>query len=104
MIMPAKGYRIKIADDVAILLQDVTVGDEVVIFDDKNGQDNENALKFIALESIRAGHKIAIENIKKGAALKKYGSVIGMATQNIRRGEHVHTHNLESLRGRGDKQ
>ena len=33
----------------------------------------------------------------------KYGEIIGRATQDIAVGQHVHVHNLESCRGRGDK-
>ncbi len=33
----------------------------------------------------------------------KYGQVIGRATKDIEAGGHVHVHNLESTRGRGDK-
>jgi len=34
----------------------------------------------------------------------KYGEPIGIATRDIRSGQHVHVHNLESARGRGDKE
>jgi altronate dehydratase small subunit len=40
--------------------------------------------------------------IEKGEAIVKYGEVIGRATQQIILGKHVHIHNVESLRGRGD--
>ena len=32
----------------------------------------------------------------------KYGESIGRASADIRKGEYVHIHNLEALRGRGD--
>ena len=32
----------------------------------------------------------------------KYGEEIGMASSDIQKGEHVHIHNLESMRARGD--
>ena len=32
----------------------------------------------------------------------KYGEEIGVATHEIKRGEYVHVHNLDSMRGRGD--
>ena len=48
------------------------------------------------------GHKIAVRDIKKGELIIKYGEEIGIATHDIRRGEYVHIHNLDSLRGRGD--
>ncbi|MFQ5657413.1 MAG: SAF domain-containing protein [Candidatus Methylomirabilales bacterium] len=38
----------------------------------------------------------------RGAPIIKYGQVIGRATVEIAPGDHVHVHNMESLRGRGD--
>jgi len=47
------------------------------------------------------GHKYARKPIKKGEAVIKYGNPIGYATENIRSGEWVHTHNLAT--GLSDK-
>ena len=47
------------------------------------------------------GHKLALRQIGSGEEILKYGSVIGRATQDILPGEHVHVHNVQSLRGRG---
>jgi altronate hydrolase len=40
------------------------------------------------------GHKIATRAIEPGAAIRRYGQIIGFATKPIRAGEHVHSHNL----------
>jgi transcriptional regulator with XRE-family HTH domain len=37
-----------------------------------------------------------------GSDIVKYGESLGMATKAISPGEHVHVHNLDSKRGRGD--
>ena len=42
-------------------------------------------------------------DINKGEHIIKYGESIGGATSNIKKGDYVHVHNLESLRARGDK-
>ncbi len=52
---------------------------------------------------IPRGHKIALRSIRAGEAVIKYGSPIGTATADIAPGMHVHTHNVESTRGRGDR-
>jgi altronate dehydratase len=57
---------------------------------------------IVIRESIPSGHKLALVDIARGDAVVKYGSAIGTATAPIVRGEHVHTHNLSSSRGRGD--
>lgn len=43
---------------------------------------------------IPPGHKMAVRTIEAGAAVRRYGQIIGFASQLIRPGQHVHTHNL----------
>ena len=45
---------------------------------------------------IPAGHKYALQDIKKGDFIVKYGEVMGRATCDIKKGEWVHTHNVKS--------
>jgi altronate dehydratase small subunit len=52
----------------------------------------------IAAQDIPIYHKIAVVEIAKGNAVYKYGEKIGSASADIRVGDHVHTHNLESKR------
>lgn len=47
-----------------------------------------------ALDLIGRGHKVALKPIKSGEEVLKYGQVIGIATQDIEPGRHVHLHNL----------
>ncbi len=42
------------------------------------------------------GHKYAIRDIEKGENIIKYGQPIGHATCDIKKGEHVHSHNLKT--------
>ena len=51
----------------------------------------------VCSDHIPGGHKVATENISPGTPIRKYGQIIGIASQVIRPGEHVHTHNLEML-------
>jgi (2R)-sulfolactate sulfo-lyase subunit alpha len=44
------------------------------------------------------GHKIALVDIKKGDTVMKYGQDIGKTVADIRKGEHVHVHNLKTKR------
>lgn len=52
--------------------------------------------------AIPHGHKVALKPLPSGAKVVKYGVVIGRLIAAVSTGEHVHIHNLESLRGRGD--
>jgi len=50
------------------------------------------------VERIPAGHKVAIRPIAVGEPIRRYGQIIGFATQPIAPGQHVHTQNC----GMGD--
>jgi len=54
-------------------------------------------------EPIPRGHKVALRAIGAGEEVIKYGSAIGTASADIPAGAHVHTHNVASDRGRGDR-
>jgi altronate dehydratase small subunit len=55
------------------------------------------------MERIPANHKFALKDISKGDLIIKYGQPIGTASRDIGKGQHVHVHNVESNRGRGDQ-
>jgi len=46
---------------------------------------------------IALGHKVAIKEIPKNTPVIKCGAEIGLATKNIRAGDHVHVHNLSGF-------
>jgi altronate dehydratase len=49
-------------------------------------------------EALPLGHKIALRDLPAGHHVRKYGEVIGALQQPVTAGEHVHVHNLKSLR------
>jgi altronate hydrolase len=69
-------------DDVGIARRDLAAGELIGL----HGP--------VSAAPIPAGHKVALHGISKGATVRRYGQVIGMATQPISAGEHVHVHNL----------
>ena len=46
--------------------------------------------------NLENGHKYALCDIKKGENIIKYGNPIGHATEDIKAGDHVHTHNVKT--------
>ncbi len=84
--------RLKDDDDVAVALRALEPG-VAVRFPDA---------AVIPLAPIPGGHKIALRPISSGGLIRKYGQVIGRASAPIAAGEHVHVHNVEGTRGRGD--
>lgn len=91
------GLHVSQEDNVATVFGDIKKTDLVEIIDKKG---EKNTLESLA--DIPYGHKIAVYEIKKGTDIIKYGSSIGMATENIKVGDYVHIHNVVSNRGRGD--
>ena len=49
-------------------------------------------------EDITIYHKLATRDIRKGEPVVKYGEHIGIASCDIKAGEHVHVHNVEGHR------
>ena len=45
-------------------------------------------------QHIPVGHKIATQNINQGDDVIKYDNIIGTATREIKKGDHIHVHNL----------
>ncbi len=69
-------------DNVAVALTNLTKGE---VYND-----------VTLLEDITQGHKFALKDFKKGENIIKYGYPIGRATSDIKKGEHVHEHNVET--------
>lgn len=85
-------------DNVAtIFANDIKDGDKVEIRDKKGVSSFVNVIGDVPY-----GHKIAVRDITKGEPIVKYGEELGVATHDIKYGEYVHVHNLDSMRGRGD--
>jgi (2R)-sulfolactate sulfo-lyase subunit alpha len=81
-----------------------TVG-VVVVEDLKAGTDmlgvvtsDDSDFRLRAAHDVPIGHKVALQPIKSGDTVIKYGQDIGRAVADIAPGEHVHTHNLKTKR------
>lgn len=79
-------------DNVAVALTDLPVGLTVTL----------EGRPLALVDAVPFGHKVALTDIAQGTPVVKYGESIGLATCPIRRGQHVHVHNIASTRGRGD--
>ncbi len=80
-----RGIRLQPADDVAITTGDAAAGTPI----DVGGQ------QVLLRNDVPRGHKLAVRDIGAGAAVRRYGQVIGFARAGITAGEHVHLHNVE---------
>ena len=79
-------------DNVIVAIEPIAKGDTVTY----NCAGQEKSLT--ALEDITIYHKLATRDIPKGQPVVKYGEHIGIASCDIKAGEHVHVHNVESHR------
>lgn len=82
------------ADTVGVATVDIKAGEEA------KGlyMDSQEPTTVKALNDIPLGHKIALTDFQSGDTVLKYGQDIGKVVASIRRGEHVHTHNLKTKR------
>ena len=81
-------------DYVGVAVQDIQVGEEVLGVELHSGK--EYHVK--SNHDIPLGHKIALQAIKNGETILKYGENIGVATADVKIGDWVHTHNLRTAR------
>jgi altronate dehydratase small subunit len=94
--MKKKGHIISDGDNIVVATKPIDQGEKILIV---SGEDN---IEFLVTEKIDFGHKFALRDIPRSDNIVKYGEIIGKASKDIKKGEHVHVHNVESLRGRGD--
>ncbi|HET7848263.1 MAG TPA: UxaA family hydrolase [Pseudolabrys sp.] len=57
---------------------------------------NDSTFHLKARMDVPIGHKVALVDIKKGETVWKYGHDIGKAVADIKKGEHVHVHNVKT--------
>lgn len=97
IIMP-KGLLSDPADNIATMLSDVLAGEEVFV----TGKADLSGFSVKASTDVPMYHKISLADIPEGGTISKYGNPMGIATRPIAKGEHVHIHNIASLRARRD--
>ncbi|WP_408009296.1 UxaA family hydrolase [Pseudalkalibacillus sp. A8] len=95
--MNGQALMMKPIDNVAVALMPLEKGSTVAL------RINGEAVSIELKDDIEFGHKFAVKTIQQGEDVRKYGEVIGVASSGIQIGEHVHIHNVEGKRGRGDK-
>ncbi len=95
--MKPKAILIDTKDNVATAFQELAKGETVTV--SLAGTE----VTTVLTQDIPFGHKFALSAIGLHEPVVKYGETIGLATDSILAGRHVHVHNMESQKGRGDK-
>jgi len=95
--MPGPRFlMLHVKDNTITALKDLSKGEEITI--DLGSEKGRITLR----DDIAYAHKFAGTFIPKGGNVIKYGEVIGASTQDIQPGDHVHVHNVESKRAKGE--
>ncbi len=77
-----------------VVVEGVTAGKNLtgwIMEDDKE-------VSFKAKTEIPIGHKLALQDFKVGDTVIKYGVDIGKVVAPIKKGEHLHVHNVKTKR------
>ncbi len=81
-----KCIKIHSSDSVAVAIKPLKSGDTVTV----NGEE------ITVINDIPSGHKLALTDIYENENIIKYAYPIGHAKCDIKKGEHIHTHNTKS--------
>ena len=57
---------------------------------------NDKSVVIQSKNEIHLGHKIAMIDLNEGDTILKYGHDIGKVVKTIKKGEHVHVHNVKT--------
>lgn len=84
----------EIADDVGVAVMDLKADEEIAVVT-LEGQPVKN-IKLVT--DVPLGHKVAMRALAPDQHVIEYGRAIGATKATITAGEHVHVHNIKSLR------
>src|SRR5678815_2988100 len=80
-----RAILLRAEDDVAIAKRELAAGSVL----------EDGPARIEVRADIKPGHKVARHAVRRGDPVRRYGQVIGFATQDIAVGDHVHTQNLD---------
>ena len=58
--------------------------------------ESDKTVKIQSINNIPLGHKIALKDFEEGDTILKYGHDIGKVVASIKKGDHVHVHNVKT--------
>jgi (2R)-sulfolactate sulfo-lyase subunit alpha len=77
-----------------VVVENLAAGTELfVVVTEDNSE-----LRAVTNQDVPIGHKVALRDLAVGDTVIKYGQDIGRVVAPIRKGNHVHTHNLKTKR------
>jgi (2R)-sulfolactate sulfo-lyase subunit alpha len=77
-----------------VVVENLTAGTDILgVVTEDNSE-----IRAVCNQDVPIGHKVALRDLAVGDPVIKYGQDIGKVVAPIRRGDHVHTHNLKTKR------
>ncbi len=58
--------------------------------------EDDSSTNIQSMDEIPLGHKIAMIDLNEGDTILKYGHDIGKVVKSIKKGQHVHVHNVKT--------
>ncbi len=77
-----------------VVVEDVTANQDVTGWI----MDQDKTLSLKTQNDIPIGHKFALKDMNEGDTVVKYNTDIGRLVSPVKKGEHVHVHNLKTKR------
>jgi (2R)-sulfolactate sulfo-lyase subunit alpha len=77
-----------------VVVENLTAGTELLCV----VTEDNSELRAVNNQDVPIGHKVALKDLAIGDTVIKYGHDIGRVVAPIRKGDHVHTHNLKTKR------
>lgn len=77
-----------------VVVEGITAGQDL----DGWVMDGDQTVKIKVLNDIPIGHKVALKDMAVGDTVIKYGIDIGKVVAPIKKGEHLHVHNVKTKR------
>jgi (2R)-sulfolactate sulfo-lyase subunit alpha len=87
------------SDDVGVAVMDLKAGEEIGVAT----LEGKDIRQITLVTDVPLGHKVAMADIPLNKHVVEYGRAIGYAAAPIAAGEHVHVHNIKSLRWSASK-
>lgn len=86
-------------DDVGVAVMDLKAGEEIGVVT----LEGKFVTQIKLVNDVPLGHKVAMSDLVLDKHVIEYGHAIGSAVAPIAAGEHVHIHNIKSLRWAASK-
>ncbi|RMF02851.1 MAG: flagellar biosynthesis protein FlgA [Alphaproteobacteria bacterium] len=77
-----------------VVVEGLTAGTEALCVVTEDNSD----FRMTVHADVPIGHKVALEDLKVDDSVIKYGEDIGRVVADVKKGGHVHTHNLKTRR------